>query len=206
MHGGCVADCRRKCACFCKCVGVAWPTTPPFVLHHSSITCYNQKGHRLGCGSHETAHCFNPSTAVEGRRLVLLLLANLIGRLRVQHTKASRMAKGDKGKGQRPASQTKHGVVTDPRFARMHHDPRFRKFPNNTGKVEIDDRFKGTPEPRLDVVNHATHHKNHPPQACLKTLTSRVCRSLTSVAALWHPPDARGRTSSGTTVSKTRHV
>lgn len=53
------------------------------------------------------------------------------------------MAKGDKGKGQRPASQPKDGVVTDPRFARMHHDPRFKKFPKNTSKVEIDDRFKG---------------------------------------------------------------
>lgn len=53
------------------------------------------------------------------------------------------MAKDKKGKGQRPGGQLEHGIVTDPRFARMHNDPRFRKFPKNANKVEIDERFKG---------------------------------------------------------------
>jgi hypothetical protein len=49
------------------------------------------------------------------------------------------MEKGSKkpmGKG-RP----QQGVVQDPRFASIHVDPRFRKFPKQQGKVEIDQRF-----------------------------------------------------------------
>ena len=34
-------------------------------------------------------------------------------------------------------------VVSDPRFAKLHTDARFQKFPNKERKVEIDDRFKG---------------------------------------------------------------
>ena len=36
-------------------------------------------------------------------------------------------------------------VVSDPRFAKLHTDARFQKFPNKERKVEIDDRFKGEP-------------------------------------------------------------
>ena len=32
-------------------------------------------------------------------------------------------------------------VIKDDRFSKIHTDPRFRKFPKQTSKVEIDDRF-----------------------------------------------------------------
>jgi hypothetical protein len=32
---------------------------------------------------------------------------------------------------------------TDPRFAAMHSDPRFSRFPKKKNKVEIDERFAG---------------------------------------------------------------
>ncbi|KDD75462.1 hypothetical protein H632_c673p0, partial [Helicosporidium sp. ATCC 50920] len=32
-------------------------------------------------------------------------------------------------------------VVTDPRFAAVNHDPRFRKFAAHQGKVQVDERF-----------------------------------------------------------------
>ena len=34
-------------------------------------------------------------------------------------------------------------MVTDPRFAKVHTDPRFQIFPSKQRKVVIDDRFKG---------------------------------------------------------------
>ena len=47
------------------------------------------------------------------------------------------MAKPKQGK--RKANE----VVTDPRFAKVHTDPRFQIFPHKLRKVVIDDRFKG---------------------------------------------------------------
>lgn len=35
------------------------------------------------------------------------------------------------------------GRMEDTRFAAMHSDPRFRRFPKNATKVEIDSRFAG---------------------------------------------------------------
>ena len=34
-------------------------------------------------------------------------------------------------------------VVTDSRFAAVHYDPRFQRFPKAKAKVEIDERFAG---------------------------------------------------------------
>jgi len=34
-------------------------------------------------------------------------------------------------------------VVTDSRFAAVHFDPRFQRFPKAKAKVEIDERFAG---------------------------------------------------------------
>ena len=45
------------------------------------------------------------------------------------------------GKDGKPAPAGK--VVTDSRFAAVHHDPRFQRFPRAKAKVEIDERFAG---------------------------------------------------------------
>lgn len=45
------------------------------------------------------------------------------------------------GKDGKPAAAGK--VVTDSRFAAVHHDPRFQRFPRAKAKVEIDERFAG---------------------------------------------------------------
>lgn len=53
-------------------------------------------------------------------------------------------AAGSKSKkATRGAEGGSDGVVRDARFAKLHTDPRFRKFPNHQQRVEIDDRFKG---------------------------------------------------------------
>ena len=52
--------------------------------------------------------------------------------------------RGDRGKraaaggGGQPSP-----LITDPRFARVHTDPRFQRLPKEAGKVAIDERFKG---------------------------------------------------------------
>ncbi len=46
------------------------------------------------------------------------------------------MPKDDKGKGG-------GGVTSDPRFAAVHTDPRFQRFPKAKSKVQVDDRFAG---------------------------------------------------------------
>jgi hypothetical protein len=33
--------------------------------------------------------------------------------------------------------------VTDDRFAAVHYDPRFQRFPKAKAKVEVDERFAG---------------------------------------------------------------
>ena len=42
-----------------------------------------------------------------------------------------------------PAKQQQGKLVTDSRFAAVHHDPRFQRFPKAKAKVEIDERFSG---------------------------------------------------------------
>ncbi len=76
------------------------------------------------------------------------------------------MAKDKKNKGQRGGGQLEQGIVTDPRFARMHNDPRFRKFPKNANKVEIDERFKGMMRWFACTRRHVHHHgaPPYPPQ------------------------------------------
>jgi len=44
-----------------------------------------------------------------------------------------------KGVGKRPEA------VTDERFAAVHRDPRFSRFPRKQAGVTIDERFKGAP-------------------------------------------------------------
>jgi hypothetical protein len=39
--------------------------------------------------------------------------------------------------------QQQGGAGMDPRFAKMHSDPRFQRFPKKKVKVEIDSRFAG---------------------------------------------------------------
>lgn len=54
------------------------------------------------------------------------------------------------GKEGKPAGGAGNGgkVVTDNRFAAVHYDPRFQRFPKSKAKVEIDERFAGgCPEP-----------------------------------------------------------
>ena len=46
----------------------------------------------------------------------------------------------------KPAGKPAGGkVVTDSRFAAVHYDPRFQRFPKAKAKVEIDERFAGEP-------------------------------------------------------------
>jgi hypothetical protein len=47
------------------------------------------------------------------------------------------------GKDGQPAAKGQGKVVTDARFAAVHHDPRFQRFPRAKAKVEIDERFAG---------------------------------------------------------------
>jgi len=35
-------------------------------------------------------------------------------------------------------------VIADERFAAVHYDPRFQRFPKAKAKLEVDERFKGT--------------------------------------------------------------
>lgn len=48
------------------------------------------------------------------------------------------------GKGKKDRKPA--AVVSDDRFAKIHTDPRFKKFPKKTDKVEIDDRFASKSE------------------------------------------------------------
>jgi hypothetical protein len=48
-----------------------------------------------------------------------------------------------KQKEQQQQQQQQAGGSMDPRFAKMHSDPRFQRFPKKKGKVEIDSRFAG---------------------------------------------------------------
>ncbi len=51
------------------------------------------------------------------------------------------MAKEGKPAARKPSGGGK--VVTDSRFAAVHYDPRFQRFPKAKAKVEIDERFAG---------------------------------------------------------------
>lgn len=53
------------------------------------------------------------------------------------------MAKGAKSSGRAPPSYGDAPVTTDPRFARVHTDPRFLKPKRDDTKVVVDERFKG---------------------------------------------------------------
>ncbi|CEO95234.1 NUC153 domain-containing protein [Plasmodiophora brassicae] len=46
-------------------------------------------------------------------------------------------------KGGRPRPRNDDEVIDDPRFARVHSDPRFQTMPKSKRKVQIDERFKG---------------------------------------------------------------
>ena len=54
-------------------------------------------------------------------------------------------AKGGSAGGARggPAKKPEGKLVTDSRFAAVHYDPRFQRFPKAKAKVEIDERFAG---------------------------------------------------------------
>lgn len=41
-------------------------------------------------------------------------------------------------------------VVKDPRFAAVHSDPRFQRFPKAKAKVEVDERFAGKTTVAMD--------------------------------------------------------
>lgn len=61
------------------------------------------------------------------------------------------MAKEGKPAGRKPGGGGK--VVTDSRFAAVHYDPRFQRFPKAKAKVEIDERFAGeAPPPPLEAA------------------------------------------------------
>lgn len=53
--------------------------------------------------------------------------------------------KGDGGRGGGAAGGRlgASGMVDDPRFAAMHRDPRFARFPKKKETVAIDSRFSG---------------------------------------------------------------
>jgi len=46
-----------------------------------------------------------------------------------------------RAKGGRPRAGGE--AAADPRFAAMHSDPRFARFPRNNKQLEIDERFSG---------------------------------------------------------------
>lgn len=50
---------------------------------------------------------------------------------------------GGGGKGKGGAERPEGKLVTDSRFAAVHFDPRFQRFPKAKAKVEIDERFAG---------------------------------------------------------------
>lgn len=52
------------------------------------------------------------------------------------------MGKEGKPEGRKPGGGGGK-VVSDPRFAAVHSDPRFQRFPRAKAKVEIDERFAG---------------------------------------------------------------
>ena len=60
----------------------------------------------------------------------------------------AREGKAKSGKAPGNAKQNMEGKMgakkgADSRFAAMHSDPRFKRFPKKAGKVEIDSRFAG---------------------------------------------------------------
>lgn len=69
----------------------------------------------------------------------------------------------DKSKGGDGKKKEKQqfGVVQDPRFSRIHVDPRFRKFPKRDGKVEIDDRFASKPASDSQFESALSLHSSH---------------------------------------------
>ena len=74
-------------------------------------------------------------------------------RINVHHSMGAPTAKGGKKvkavsdgkKKQAPieGSNDSDGIIKDARFAKLHTDPRFRKFPKDKGRVVVDERFKG---------------------------------------------------------------
>lgn len=63
---------------------------------------------------------------------------------------------GQPGKG--PGKEAKESkLVTDSRFAAVHFDPRFQRFPKAKAKVEIDERFAGRTDVGCTVAAAALH-------------------------------------------------
>ena len=77
------------------------------------------------------------------------------------------------GKEGKPKAGPGSKVVTDSRFAAVHHDPRFQRFPKAKAKVEIDDRFAGEWLPPL--LAGATAPATTPLKMQL-----RACKAITS--------------------------
>jgi hypothetical protein len=71
--------------------------------------------------------------------------------------------------------------MEDPRFARMHTDPRFQRFPKKKGQVEIDSRFAGA---RPLLVCAALLLRAAAAAARL-TAALRACRLLCSKQSAW---------------------
>jgi hypothetical protein len=68
------------------------------------------------------------------------------------------MAKqGKPGGAGKPPTESK--LVTDSRFAAVHHDPRFQRFPKAKAKVEIDERFAGG-----HLLSRLTHGAGQKPE------------------------------------------
>ncbi len=53
------------------------------------------------------------------------------------------MAKGKKTPANKASGTKKNAgqIISDPRFAAVHSDPRFQRFPKTQRKVDIDERF-----------------------------------------------------------------
>jgi hypothetical protein len=55
------------------------------------------------------------------------------------------------------------GALQDARFASMHRDPRFSRFPKKNSTVEIDKRFSGltlSTHPPVTFASHISDHAN----------------------------------------------
>lgn len=58
-------------------------------------------------------------------------------------------------------------VVTDSRFAAVHFDPRFQRFPRAKAKVEIDERFAGGRRRRPAAALQAPQRHACRPHPCM---------------------------------------
>lgn len=61
-------------------------------------------------------------------------------------------------------------VASDPRFAAVHYDPRFQRFPKKKNKVEVDERFAG--EAFLPTSRRVPRAQQHPTRRCCHGMPS----------------------------------